>query len=320
MARGDAIFARCNVDWPNDPRCEMLPDNDARWLNHLMWLWCTKHRSPQLPTHYTVGYLAKAGAVTVEKAQAALRAMAELDLISVAPDGGLVVEGVTNQNSRLEWKCTEIEGCENPWKTDPKYLYPNGVPATIATVPNRKEQEQGKEQGKEQGDGQEPPLRGTTRPPDDTEELRDPKTGRPFEMPLSKKGEFCTIPRSKGLEWNATYGDSFNVVIELRKCIQYYRDKPTNCKTNQRNSITAIGNWMRKTQNDGTGQPALSKAQMRSERQRLARAKEADEAQAKRVAANIAAKGGGTTDGPQGLGPAGQHEEMRDEHKHNRAP
>lgn len=304
MARGDAIFARCNVDWPNDPRCEMLPDNDARWLNHLMWLWCTKHRSPLLPAHYTVGYLAKAGAVTLEKAQAALRAMGELDLITVAPEGGLVVQGVTNQNSRLEWKCTEIEGCENPWKTDPKYIYPNGVPATILTVPNRKEQRKGKEQGKEQGDGQEPPLRGTTRPPDDTELLCDPKTTKPYKMPLKAKDSFCTIPKNKGVEWYHTFGDSFDVPRELRKCVQWYRDNPSRRKTDQTNSIKAMGNWLRKTQNDGSGQPPLKRGEQKQMKARMDKAREADEAQARRVAENIAAKGGGTTqDGPERLGP-----------------
>lgn len=302
MARGDAIFARCNVDWPNDPRCEMLPDNDARWLNHLMWLWCTKHRSPLLPAHYTVGYLAKAGAVTVEKAQASLRAMAELDLISVAPTGELVVEGVTNQNSRLEWKFTEIEGCENPWKSDPKYLYPNNVPATILTVPNRKEQ--GKEHRKEQEDGQEPPLRGTTRPPSDTEALRDPKTAKPYEMPLKAKDSFCMIPKSKGVEWYHTFGDSFDVPREIRKCVQYYRDNPAKCKTNQQNAVKSIGNWLRKTQNDGSGQPPLKRAEQKRLKQKMDQAREADEAQANRVAANIAAKSKGTTpDGPERLGP-----------------
>ena len=296
MARGDAVFARCNVDWPNDPRCEMLPDNDARWLNHLMWLWCTKHRSPLLPAHYTVGYLAKAGAVSIEKAQVALRAMAELDLISMAPSGGLVVEGVTNQNSRLEWKDTEIEGCENPWKNDSKYLYPNGVPTNELTVPNRKEQGKGKEQGKEQGDGQEPPLQGATRPPDDAEVLRDPKTAHPYEMPLKAKDSSCTIPRAKGQEWYHTFGDSFDVPREIRKCIQYYRDNPAKCKTNQQNSIRAIGNWLRKTQNDGSGQPALKKSERDKMRQRMDKAREADEAQAQR---HKRTDGGSTPDGPE---------------------
>ncbi len=148
MARGDAIFARCNVDWPNDPRCELLPNNDARWLNHLMWLWCTKHRSPELPPHYTVDYLAKAGNMTAVKVQASLRAMGELELIARSPQGSLVVLGVTNQNSRLEWKCTEIEGCDNPWKTELNYLHTKGVPVTPRNVPNRKGDRKGKEQGK----------------------------------------------------------------------------------------------------------------------------------------------------------------------------
>ena len=148
MARGDAIFARCNVDWPNDPRCELLPNNDTRWLNHLMWLWCTKHRSPELPAHYTVDYMAKAASITPAKTQKALRAMAELELIACSPQGSLVVHGVTRQNSRLEWKYTEIEDCENPWKTDPNYLHTNGVPAMPRNAPNRKGKEQGKEHRK----------------------------------------------------------------------------------------------------------------------------------------------------------------------------
>ena len=49
---------------------------------------------------------------------------------------------------------------------------------------------------------------------------------------------------------------------------------------------------------------------LHEQRQRMDKAREADEAQAKRVAANIAAKGEGTTpDGPQELGPSDQHKE-----------
>ena len=111
---------------------------------------------------------------------------------------------------------------------------------------------------------------------------RDPKDGRPYVMPLNAKGASCEIPRSKGLEWDHCYGDSFNVPVELRKCIQYYRDNPAKRKTDVRNAVRAIGNWLRKTQNDGSGQPALSKAEMRRQGERLKAAREADEEQERR--------------------------------------
>lgn len=152
VARGDAIFARCNVDWPDDPRCVDLPNNDARWLNNLLWLWCTKHRSPILRERYTPGYMARTCDMGEGEVQSALRAMADLGLISVTGDDVIVVSGVTNQNSRLEWKVEKIPDTKNPWKTDPKYMWHKAVPVTPLTVPNRKEQEQGKEHRKEQGD------------------------------------------------------------------------------------------------------------------------------------------------------------------------
>ena len=132
MARGDATYARCNVDWPYKKKCKRMPDNDARWLNHLMWLWATAERSPLLsPEKYDVEEMMDVADVSGEVVQESLRAMAELQVISMTEAGQIIVHGVVSENPKLKWKvekCPEYSDENNPWMHDCKFLYGNEIP------------------------------------------------------------------------------------------------------------------------------------------------------------------------------------------------
>lgn len=134
MARGDATFARCNVDWIDDPRCEALPSNDARWLNHILWLLAVKARSEAIPVKYSVAWFKKKLGLTDARLQKCLRSMVDQPepLVTITPEGILVVEGVQNQNSKLTFKPTpQTRG--NPWVTDTGYVW--GVMGNLRSRP-----------------------------------------------------------------------------------------------------------------------------------------------------------------------------------------
>lgn len=52
MAKGDARYARCWVDWPMDPRCLGLKGAATKWLDHCLWLLAVKERRETLPAFY----------------------------------------------------------------------------------------------------------------------------------------------------------------------------------------------------------------------------------------------------------------------------
>jgi hypothetical protein len=120
--------------------------------------------------------------------------------------------------------------------------------------------------------------------------LRDPRDKKVFGFPCLKSRAYpnglCAIPRKKANEWHQTYGEKLNIMEEIRRCRQWVLDKPGRRCEGGRNTISRIGNWLRKADRDGSGTPPLSKAQIAEQRARLADAYRQDQEQAARVLAN----------------------------------
>ena len=213
---------------------------------------------------------------------------------------GIIEDSDQDIAFKLRYKDGETWNCKPFIGRLLAHMDTSGIPvATNGCLEERRVEEK----REEEIDGGEPPS--GTQPDELMELLRDPKTAEFYKMPLKAKNTSCYIPKSKGVEWYHTFGDSFDVPQELRKCIQWYRDNPNRRKTDAPNAVRSVGNWLRKTQNDGSGQPALSKAQVRGQRERMKRAKEADEAQAQRHQRN---DNGSTPNGPEPLGVPQQEE------------
>lgn len=103
MARGDATFARCNVDWPTNPKCTQLRSANYKWINHVVWLCAVKVRRVTLPCQYNGKHLAHICQVDGKMLTRALKNMSELGLIKINPDNSITVYGVKENNSKLSW-------------------------------------------------------------------------------------------------------------------------------------------------------------------------------------------------------------------------
>lgn len=107
MAKGDAVYARGNVDWPLDPQCQGLPDNDCRWLHEVLWRMAVKERSPVVPKKYNAKWLAWVCQIAEPRVCAYVKILAAAELIGVDSQGQLVVYGVIKQHGRLGFKVQE---------------------------------------------------------------------------------------------------------------------------------------------------------------------------------------------------------------------
>lgn len=105
MARGDALYANCNVDWPLDPRCRKLTIQ-ARWLNHVIWCLSVKERRSCLPSHYDVSYLAAVVGQKVATVSNQLSLMESLGLIKLTPEKCIYVIGIQKCHKKLKWRDT----------------------------------------------------------------------------------------------------------------------------------------------------------------------------------------------------------------------
>lgn len=119
MARGDATFARCNVDWPMNPRCVALGSAATKWINHVLWLCAVKERRIRLPYSYDTNYIRILSQCDTRTVQKSLAKMQEAGLISIDSENRITVYGVRENNSAIQW----LDGDKKPPKlpqTPPK--------------------------------------------------------------------------------------------------------------------------------------------------------------------------------------------------------
>jgi len=102
MARGDALYANCNVDWITDPRCFQL-DIHGRWLNHCLWLTAVKERRETLPKNYNLKYFSRISQISEKKCKVIFSTMIELELIKVE-ENVITVIGVKACHKKLKWR------------------------------------------------------------------------------------------------------------------------------------------------------------------------------------------------------------------------
>ena len=103
MARGDGVFARCNVDWPTNPLCIKLKSASAKWLNHVLWLCAVRERREQLGYKYDTRTLHVLSGLDTRTIHDGLAKMQEVGLISMNDEGHITVRGVKSNNSKLKW-------------------------------------------------------------------------------------------------------------------------------------------------------------------------------------------------------------------------
>lgn len=133
----------------------------------------------------------------------------------------------------------------------------------------------------------------------------DPTDFKPFQFPCLRTKEFPTgvtfIPVGKMREWDTTYGRKFNIVDDIRNCRQWVMDNPNRRKHPGRNTISMIGNWLRRTDRNGSGKPPLTQQERRELKQRMDAARAADLAQAQRERRS-AHRGGDSNGAPVSIG------------------
>ncbi len=132
MGAYDSIFARCNCDWPDDERCRALPDDQTRWFNHLLWLESVRQKSSILPSRFDAAYWSKRMAVSVDRVEEMVKAMAGESLVGWSTDGCLVVLGTEINHPKLVWAVPEPDEILNPFKKTSGW----GILAKIAKSPD----------------------------------------------------------------------------------------------------------------------------------------------------------------------------------------
>ena len=116
MGEYDAVYARCNCDWPDDPRCKSLPNNETRWLNHLLWLESVRQKSSVLPSRFDPAHWALQMQCSEERVLEMIKAIAREGLIAWTPSNDLVVFGTKQNHEKLAWRDDEPEQTINPFK------------------------------------------------------------------------------------------------------------------------------------------------------------------------------------------------------------
>ena len=106
MARGDASYARCWCDWPNDPRLLALRSPAAKWVNHCLWLLAVKERCEVLPAEWDVHALARFADVSPRTVGVSIEAMeaGPRPLVRQLQGGRIWVCGVAKAHTRITWK------------------------------------------------------------------------------------------------------------------------------------------------------------------------------------------------------------------------
>lgn len=112
MAKGDATYARGNVDWHTSPEFRAIPSNNCRVFHETLYRFAVKERSVVLPKKYKVDYLAeivnsKEQPCTADDIRHYVKQLVDLDLIGVTPDHLLVIYGSRNQHAAMKFKTTE---------------------------------------------------------------------------------------------------------------------------------------------------------------------------------------------------------------------
>lgn len=141
MGAYDAVYARCNCDWPDDERCKALPDDQCRWFNHLLWLESVRQKTSVLPERFDAAYWSTRLGVSIERIEFMVRAMAAESLIAWSDDGRLVVIGTNTNHPKLTWREPEPENLVNPFKKRAGWLisgYPEKSPDTSPISPDTK--------------------------------------------------------------------------------------------------------------------------------------------------------------------------------------
>lgn len=141
MGAYDAVYARCNCDWPDDERCKALPDDQCRWFNHLLWLESVRQKTSVLPERFDAAYWSTRLGVSIERVEFMVRAMAAESLIAWSDDGRLVVIGTNTNHPKLTWREPEPENLVNPFKKRAGWLisgYPEKSPDTSPISPDTK--------------------------------------------------------------------------------------------------------------------------------------------------------------------------------------
>lgn len=114
MARGDALYARGDVDWPTDPRCRKL-SIVGRWINECLWRLSVKERRETLPLDkwWTDSVHDYANVRTTKRRDLdkAWLHMAQLGLIYIEHDNAITIVGVKACHPRLKWKPSPYGDC-----------------------------------------------------------------------------------------------------------------------------------------------------------------------------------------------------------------
>jgi hypothetical protein len=101
MARGESLWARCRVNWPNDERVWALGPVGA-WVNHVLWLLAVKLRRELLPPEVDARYLASKAHVSPKAAEKALAKMAAFSDPLIRFEGGRIrVIGVAKEHRAI---------------------------------------------------------------------------------------------------------------------------------------------------------------------------------------------------------------------------
>lgn len=104
VSRGDATYARGNCDWPLDPVCQSLLDNDSRWLHEILWRIAVKERRPVIFSKYSLKYLAQVACISERKLRSCIEDVYQAKLIGFTTTNLIVIFGVIENHPKLQWK------------------------------------------------------------------------------------------------------------------------------------------------------------------------------------------------------------------------
>lgn len=240
MARGDATFSRGNVDWPFDPRCQSLPDNNCRWLHEIMYRMAVKERLPFVPAKYDFEWYAWACRIQHKDIGKYIATLEAKGLICQF-ERGIIVYGVIENNPKLQWREHNY-----PEVVDGKEVHHNalyGEDTGNEPAPYRENRDIEKEiLRRREGEGEitcaETPEASSPPKPDDPIVLTFPCDGKPNEWHLteSKLQEYCETYRT------------IDVRQESLKARQWCRDNPGKRKT-ARGMAAFLTNWFNRAVN-----------------------------------------------------------------------
>lgn len=271
MSRGDATYARGNCDWPLDPVCQSLLDNDSRWLHEILWRIAVKERRPVIFSKYSLKYLAQVACISERKLRSCIEDVYQAKLIGFTITNLIVIFGVIENHPKLQWK---EKYPEKALMLDPNnstipapYGADTGPIRVKRVTPNPYiEMEREREIEKQKVSF----LHGAGEPasvpaPDDPIYLTYPTVGNPPEWNL------CKSHLSK--LWNL-YGKRLAVLAECQKALLWCEANPAKQKT-ARGMFRFLVNWFSRATDNSKGFAPQTKEQAQVEAEQFRKAQAA---------------------------------------------